>query len=345
MLAELERQLRGKHHGFRIIAVDVQHRSTHELGDVGAVAGGAGVFHVGGGEAHLIVDHHMHGAAHREAACLRHLEQLHHHTLAGKRRIAVDQDGHDLLAGVIATALLTRAHAAGDHRIHDFQMRGVERQRQMHRAAGGTDIGREPHVVFHVSGNGVFVVVEFAFELIEQFARVFAQCVHQYVQTAAMGHPDDDVLDTGTAGTANDGVHQWNQRIAAFQRKAFLADVFGVQVALQTFGGGQAFQRAAPGIGIQVVIATGRFQPLIQPLPLVGLENVHELCTDTAGVGGLQVCNQITQLHSRLTRHAAGAELIGKIRLAQMVETQIQIRWVDRRGHAQRVKLGSQVPA
>jgi hypothetical protein len=93
-----KRKLGAEHHGFRIVAVHVEDRRTDHLGDVGAVERGTRVVDAMGGEADLVVDHHMHGAADREAACLRHLEQFHHHALPGKRGVAVDQHRHDLFA-------------------------------------------------------------------------------------------------------------------------------------------------------------------------------------------------------------------------------------------------------
>ena len=63
----------------------------------------------------------------------------------------MDQDGQHLLAFVIAAAMLARAHRTFHYRIDDFQMRGVERQRQVHGPAGRGDIGRKSLVVFHIA--------------------------------------------------------------------------------------------------------------------------------------------------------------------------------------------------
>ena len=44
-------------------------------------------------------------------------------------------------------------------------------------------------------------------------------------------------------------IEQRDQCIAALQREALLADVLGVQVALQPFGGGELPQNVAPLLG------------------------------------------------------------------------------------------------
>ncbi len=73
----------------------------------------------------------------------------------------------------------------------------------------------------------------------EQHRRRLAQHVDQHVEAAAMGHADDHVLDAGRAAPLHQVVQQGDQRIAAFEREALLADVLGVQVALEAFGGGE----------------------------------------------------------------------------------------------------------
>jgi hypothetical protein len=134
-LAIVQRDLGAEQHRLRIVAVDVEHRRRDDLGDIRAVARGARVFRVVGGEAHLVVDHDVDGAADRVIARLRHLEQLHHHALAGEGRVAVDQDRHHLGARGVLAARLARAHRTGDYRVDDLQVRGIEAQRQVHRAA------------------------------------------------------------------------------------------------------------------------------------------------------------------------------------------------------------------
>src|SRR3970040_2347111 len=63
---------------------------------------------------------------------------------------------------------VARAHRTGDHRVDDLQVRRVERQRQVDRAAWGGDVGAETEVVLDVAGVGqaVVAVLERALELL-----------------------------------------------------------------------------------------------------------------------------------------------------------------------------------
>ena len=129
LLPEIEREFGAECDRFRIVAVHVQHRRADHLGDIGAIQRGACVLAFAGGETHLVIDDDMQRAADREPAGLRHLEQFHHHALAGECGVAVHDDRQYLLARPVAATVLARTYAAHHHRIDDFKMRRVERQR------------------------------------------------------------------------------------------------------------------------------------------------------------------------------------------------------------------------
>ncbi|MNI15840.1 hypothetical protein D3C73_691460 [compost metagenome] len=339
--AVVQGQLGDEHHGFGVVAVDVEHRGFNHLDHVGAIQRRTRVTRVGRGEADLVVDDDVQRAARAVAAGLGQVQRFHHHALAGESRVAVHQHRQHGLAFGVAAAFLASAHAAFDHGVDDFKVGRVERQRQVDRAATGGQVGGEAVVVLHVAVGQAFGV--FAFELGEQVAGHLAHDVHKQVQATAVGHADHDFLDAVFTGVVHHFVHRGDEAFAAFQREALLADVLGVQVALEAFGGGQALQRTALGVSVQLVVATGQFQLLVDPLALLDLGDVHELRTDRTGVGRLQARQQVTQLHARLTAHAAGAELAVEVSIGQVVEGQAQVRGVDRSGQAQRVQAGVQM--
>ena len=120
--AVVQRDLGGVAHGFRVVAVHVQNRRAHHLGDVGAIQGGAGVARVGSGEAHLVVDHEVDGAAGAVAAGLRHIEGGLVYAQTDEGRVAVGKDGQHLFAAFGTAVVLAGAYGAFNHRISDFQV-------------------------------------------------------------------------------------------------------------------------------------------------------------------------------------------------------------------------------
>ena len=51
-----------------------------------------------------------------------------------------------------------------------------------------------------------------------------------------MRHADNDFFDTVFACVLHQVIQTGNRAFAAFHGEAFLADIFGVQIALQCFG-------------------------------------------------------------------------------------------------------------
>jgi hypothetical protein len=79
-----------------------------------------------GGEAHLVVDDDVHGAAGAVAAQLRHLQRLADDALAGEGRVAVQQDRQDGEARLaLVDDVLLGAHDALEHRVDGLEVRGV----------------------------------------------------------------------------------------------------------------------------------------------------------------------------------------------------------------------------
>ncbi len=284
--AVVDGQLGHEQHGFRIITIHMEDRRLDHLGNVGGVLGGARVQRVADGETNLVVDHDVHGTAGLETAGLRHLEGFHDHALTGECRVTVDGDWQNFLTGQVVATVLTGAHRAFDHRGNDFQVGRVERHGQVNFTAGRHHVGREALVVFDVTGTEFNLLL--AFELVEQLARVLAEGVDQYVQTATVGHADDDFLGAVRAGTLDQFVEHRNQAFAAFQTETLGARVFGAQVFFQAFTGSHALKQVALDVGGVRRTTTHAFQTLLEPLALLGIGDVREFSADGAAICLLQ---------------------------------------------------------
>jgi hypothetical protein len=280
LVAEVQRHARDEDDRLRIVAVDVEDRRLNHLGHIGAVERGARVERVAGREADLVVDDDVDRAAGGVAARLGELQRLHDHALAGKGRVAVDEHGQDLIAAAVVAPALACAHRALDDRVDDLQMRGVEAQHQMDDAAGGIDVGREPHVILHVAGHLTPVHLDPALELVEDVLRRLAEDVGQHAETPAMGHADDQLLLAFAPGALDQLVQQRDEGIAAFQREALLADIPLVEIFLETFGGGQEGQEPAPIGGVELGCRAISLEPLLNPAFLLGIGDVHVLRAD-----------------------------------------------------------------
>ena len=144
---------------FRLLAMDMEDRDHQHPGDIGGVAGGAGVFRQGG-EADLVVEDDMDRAAGSVPFQLGEVEGLRHHPLAGKSSVAMHQQRQEPFPAVSADGILMGAAFPFDHRVDRFEMARVEGEGEMQPG----DIGRIPFVIFDVTFTGDafrLIVLEF----------------------------------------------------------------------------------------------------------------------------------------------------------------------------------------
>src|SRR3546814_7879266 len=83
-------------------------------------------------------------------------------------------------------------------------------------------------------------------------------------------------LDPVVAGAADHVVQQRDHRIAALERESLLADILGMQVALQALGRGQALEDAALLVAGLPEVAAGSFHSFVEPATLLRVSDVHE---------------------------------------------------------------------
>ena len=102
-------------------------------------------------------------------------------------------------------------------------------------------------------------------ELGEQVLRHLAERVDEHVEAAAVRHADDDLLHALAAGALDELVHRGDEALAAFEREALLADVLGVQVALEALGGGQPLEDVELLVGAERRLGADRLEPLLPP--------------------------------------------------------------------------------
>ena len=82
--AVIHSQLTGEYNRLRIITIDVQDWCANQLGNIGTVFSGTGIFPLACGKANLIVHHNMNSTTGTISPGLRELEGLHHYALTGK---------------------------------------------------------------------------------------------------------------------------------------------------------------------------------------------------------------------------------------------------------------------
>ncbi len=294
-LPVLERELRDPGAGLGVVAVDVEDRRLDGLRDVGAVDRGARIQRRGG-EADLVVDHHMDGAAGLVRTQLAHLQRLVHHALPGEGRVPVQQDRQHRVAVDARELVELGPGDALQHRVDRLEMAGVRGHRGLDRLSGqGGEPALGAQVVLDVAGALREPRVDVALELLEDLAVALADDVGQHVQPAPVRHADAHLVQAGVGRLIAQLVQQHDGGLAALEAEPLLADEFGLQEGLEDLGLVQPVQDA------QVLVArpggVRHLHPLLDPGPLLVVLDVHVLDADAATVGAPQGRQDVAQRH------------------------------------------------
>ncbi len=243
--AELGGDARDVHDRLGIVAVHVEDRRLHHLAGIGGIGTRARVGGVGG-EADLVVDDEVDGAAGAVALELGQHQGFGDQTLAGKRRVAVHEETHHLVAAGVAALALLGAHLAEHDGIDRLQMRRIRRQRHVHDVAVELAVGGGAEVILHVAGAlHVLGIGGMALELREQRRVGLQHHVGEHVEAPAMRHADDKLLHAELAAALQHLLQRRDQGLAAVEAEALGAGIALVEEALEHLGDGEALQDRA----------------------------------------------------------------------------------------------------
>src|SRR2546422_6897746 len=116
-----------------------------------------------------------------------------------------------------------------------------------------------------------------------------ADHICQNIQTPTMRHAQLNVLDAEFSGTLDQSIKQWHNRLATFERESLLAEILGIQKALELLGGNQFPKNLFPGLDLNR-FGLNKLAPnlLAQPKLFFLALKVSILGAHLAAIGALQ---------------------------------------------------------
>ena len=340
LLAELVGQLRDPRAGLGIAAVHVEDRYLDALRVAGDVLAGGAILEIGG-EADLVVDDQVEGAADVVAGEPHHVEALGGGALAGERCVAVDDDGHMQQAVKVAVAVAARTRATESDRTHELEMRGVRAERDAHAAA----VERGPVaavslVVLHVAAAVLEVGLPRFLEVRHHLLGLLPELIHHHAQAAAVRHADDEFRGAQARRQLDPRFHDERGALAALDAESLLADVAGREEVLERLRLHELLeQEPAPVLREHRAVAAG-LHALREPRALGRVLDVHELDADAAAVRFLEALEDRRERAGVGQRQRAGIERLRQVRVIEAERVERQVGRVRACG-AQRIELRS----
>uniref|UniRef100_A0A146YLN3 Uncharacterized protein n=1 Tax=Fundulus heteroclitus TaxID=8078 RepID=A0A146YLN3_FUNHE len=322
----LRRHLADVDDGFGVVGVDVEDRRVDDARHVRRVR--RGTRHAGvGGEADLVVDHHVHGAVGGVGRQVGQVESLVHDALTREGCVSVHQDGHHPVPLVVSAVELVGFGLALNHGVHGLQVGRVGHQ-------GQRDVPVRhpvdppvvhPQVVLHVPG-ALIGSLQPGVELAEDLFQFFTDHVGENVEPTPVRHAHDDVLHAVLRGFIDDGFQGRDQSLASLQAESFLCRPLLLQELLKPGGANHASQQR-PLLLQSELHHSWSLELLPDPLTLIQVVDEHELHADVLAVRHLQAADDLLQRQHRLRASYEGGggqpEHLVQVRLVQAVEAQL----------------------
>ena len=342
-----------------IVAVDMEDRRLNHQGHIRRIGRTARVARAGG-EADLVVDDEMQGAAGAIALQPHQGETFGHHALTREGGVAVDQQRHDLgtvqrplalghaRVGLADVERLFGARLAQHDRVDDLEVRRIGGQRQVDVVAVELAVGRGAHVVFDVARTlDVARHGRAALELVEDDLVGLAHHGGEHVQAAAVGHAQNDFIDTQIAAALDDLFQRRDHGLAAVQSEPLGAGETLVQEAFEALGLDQLVQDGdlaflGEGVGLELVRS---LEPFLKPGLLLRLGDMHVLDADIAAVGALQDRQHLADRARLQAQHAVEVDRPVQIGAGEAIEFRRKFGVLDRLFNAQRVQVGLKMAA
>ena len=138
-----------------------------------------------------------------------------------------------------------------------------------------------------------------------------------------MRHTDTNFLGAVTPNALNRLGHHRDQALATLKAKTLRSRVFATQRALQTLRAVQLPQNIQTLLWAEFGRTAHRFHATHDPVPLLGIDNVHEFCSHLRAIGCLKIRPDLRQRRlSTPEIHGAYLKRCIQICVAQLVKAQ-----------------------
>ena len=158
-----------------------------------------------------------------------------------------------------------------------------------------------------------------------------------------MRHADDDVLHPELAAALDDLLHRGDQALAAIKAEALRAHILDMQVFLEPLGLDHLFQDRLPALAGEGDFLAVAFDPLLEPVGLVGVGNVHVLQREGAAIGAAHDVEDLAHGCDLKAQNIVDEDRAIHVGFGEAVGFRVELRPVGLIAQAKRVEIGDQV--
>ncbi len=232
----------------------------------------------------------------------------------------------------IFSARLLGAGATFHDRPYGLQMAGIRSEAQVYALSGASGaIDAVAPMVLDVPIALHGIGDEVPFEIREDRRVGQAEDVRHHIETAAVRHPNHDLLDSERGSKLHESVQRRDQRFATFQRVALLPQISAVEKTLEDLRIGQTLENSSLELHTETRSVPTWLHLQLQPAASLRVLHVKILHADRAAVSLLQYADDLAQSGAlRSTCQMAGIENSVEIFVRKSKTVEFEIRMSPR---------------
>ena len=128
-----------------------------------------------------------------------------------------------------------------------------------------------------------FILRVISFELLEDLSVGLAGDIGEDIEASAVWHTDAGFIEARFSSRGDDGIEEWNDGFATFEREALLSDELGMQEGFECFCAIDLAENAKLFLARKARSANLHF--LLNPLSLLWVLDIHVFDTYGAAIG------------------------------------------------------------
>ena len=227
--------------------------------------------------------------------------------------------------------------------VHELEVRRIRREHHAERLPRrGRVLVRVAHVVLHIAAARRECGRPRLVELGEDLLQVLADDVREHIEAPAVRHAERELTDAERGARLEHAVEERNQRLAAFEAEALLADIAVREEVLEAVGLEELRQDALLGVGAELRAVARPFDALRDPRAALGGLDVHVLDAHRAAVGLLEARDDVGERRGVVERERARIERLAEGFVVEADRLEGEVLGERTRG-AERIELRREV--
>ena len=180
-------------------------------------------------------------------------------------------------------------------------------------------------MIFYITVSHGQIGDGLTFKFIENLLIGFSEYVDQDIEPAAMGHPDDKLVNAQLGPFVDDRINGRDGAFPAFEGESFLSYIFDAEKFFKYLASIEFLQDMLFFLYRKTNFGRAAFYLFLQPLPFFAVGDIHVLEAEVPAINGLQLFKYFAQCASAQPQFAAREKSAIEVGLAEAIVRKVEV--------------------